>query len=64
MFERCFRQWVASIVGVAEGVVAFDGKTVKGSKDGPNTALHMVSAFATQGNRIYPRGRSPSSAAR
>jgi len=46
VFERCFRQWVASIVGVAEGVVAFDGKTVRGSKDGPNTALHLVSAYA------------------
>ena len=47
MFERCFRQWVACLVGVAKGVVAFDGKTVKGSKDGPNTALHRVSAYAT-----------------
>lgn len=47
MFERCFRQWVARIVGVAEGVVAFDGKTVRGSKDGPNTARHRVSAYAT-----------------
>ena len=47
VFENCFRQWIASIVGVAEGVVAFDGKTVRGSKDGPNTALHMVSAYAT-----------------
>jgi predicted transposase YbfD/YdcC len=47
VFERCFRQWVASIVGVAEGVVAFDGKTVRGSKDGANTALHMVSAYAS-----------------
>jgi predicted transposase YbfD/YdcC len=48
VFERCFRQWIASIVGVAEGVVAFDGKTVRGSKDGPNTALHMVTAYATR----------------
>jgi predicted transposase YbfD/YdcC len=47
VFERCFRQWVASIVGVAEGVIAFDGKTVRGSQDGPNTALHLVSAYAT-----------------
>lgn len=47
VFERCFRQWVAGIVGVAHGVVAFDGKTVRGSKDGPNTALHMVTAYAT-----------------
>lgn len=48
VFENCFRQWIASIVGVVDGVVAFDGKTVRGSKDGPNTALHMVSAYATE----------------
>lgn len=47
VFESCFRQWIAGIVGVVEGVVAFDGKTIRGSKDGPNTALHMVSAYAT-----------------
>jgi predicted transposase YbfD/YdcC len=47
VFERCFRQWIASVVGVVEGVVAFDGKTLRGSTDGPNTALHMVSAYAT-----------------
>ena len=48
VFESCFRQWIAGIVGVVEGVVAFDGKTIRGSKDGPNTALHMVSAYATE----------------
>lgn len=47
VFESCFRQWIAGIVGVVEGVVAFDGKTIRGSKDGPNTALHMVSTYAT-----------------
>ena len=47
VFESCFRQWIADIVGVVKGVVAFDGKTLRGSKDGPNTALHMVSAYAT-----------------
>lgn len=44
VFESSFRQWISDIVGVVKGVVAFDGKTVRGSKDGPNTALHMVSA--------------------
>src|ERR1035437_5495865 len=48
VFESCFRQWIANIVGVVKGVVALDGKTVRGSKDGPNTALHMVSAYATE----------------
>jgi predicted transposase YbfD/YdcC len=47
VFERCFREWIASIVGIVDGVVALDGKTLRGSKDGPNTALHMVSAYAT-----------------
>ena len=45
VFEQCFRGWVASLVGVIEGVIAFDGKTLCGSRDGHNTALHMVSAF-------------------
>lgn len=47
VFERCFRAWIGSIVGVAKGVVALDGKTLRGSKDGQNTAMHMVSAYAT-----------------
>lgn len=45
VFEQCFRCWIASLVGVIEGVIAFDGKTLCGSRDGHNTALHMVSAF-------------------
>lgn len=47
VFERCFRQWIAAVVGAAGAVVAIDGKTLCGSADGENTALHMVSAFAT-----------------
>ncbi len=48
VFESCFRRWIDSLVGMAKGVVAFDGKTVRGSKDGPNTAIHRVSAYATE----------------
>lgn len=47
VFERCFRSWIAEMVGVVDGVVAIDGKTICGSRDGENTALHMISAFAT-----------------
>jgi predicted transposase YbfD/YdcC len=47
VFEQCFRTWIAGLAGVVEGVVALDGKTLCGSKDGHNTALHMVSAYAT-----------------
>ena len=48
VFEQCFRRWMADIVGVVKGVIALDGKTLCGSRDGKNTALHMVSAFATE----------------
>jgi predicted transposase YbfD/YdcC len=47
IFEASFRQWIAGMVGVVGGVVAIDGKTVCGSKDGQNTALHMLTAYAT-----------------
>lgn len=47
VFEACFRHWIAGLIGVVDGVVAIDGKTACGSKDGHNTALHMVSAYVT-----------------
>ena len=47
VFEHCFRSWISGLAGVIEGVIALDGKTVCGSRDGKNTALHLVSAFAT-----------------
>ena len=48
-FRRCFVAWTASVVGVPEGVVAIDGKTVRrsGGKAGKG-AIHMVSAFAAR----------------
>ena len=48
-FQHCFVAWVASLTGVAEGVVAIDGKTVRrsGGKAGKG-AIHMVSAFAAR----------------
>jgi predicted transposase YbfD/YdcC len=48
VFERCFRSWIGDLVGVVDGVVAVDGKTMCGSREGENTALHMISAFATE----------------
>jgi predicted transposase YbfD/YdcC len=46
-FEQCFRHWISGLIGVVDGVIALDGKTVCGSQDGENSALHMVSAYAT-----------------
>src|ERR1035437_9195472 len=47
VFEQSFRSWISGLIGVVDGVIALDGKTICGSRDGENTALHMVSAFAT-----------------
>ncbi len=47
-FQRCFVAWVAALVGVPEGVVAIDGKTVRRSKGVAKDAIHMVSAFAAR----------------
>ena len=47
-FQRCFVAWVAAMIGVPEGVVAIDGKTVRRSKGAAKDAIHMVSAFAAR----------------
>lgn len=47
VFERCFRDWIGALVGVIEGVVSVDGKTLCGSRAADNGALHMVSAYAS-----------------
>ncbi len=39
---------MAEVVGALNGGIAVDGKTVRGSGHGGETAIHMVSAFATE----------------
>lgn len=47
VFECCFREWIGGLVGVVKDIIALDGKTVRGSKDGSASPLHLVSAYAT-----------------
>src|SRR3954463_3792058 len=49
-FQRGFVSWVTALTGVAEGVIAIDGKTVRrsGNKRAGKAAIHMVSAFAAR----------------
>jgi predicted transposase YbfD/YdcC len=49
-FEACFQDWVAAVTERLPGLVAIDGKTLKGSRDEPSgrKALHMLSAFASE----------------
>ena len=59
-------RWVAEVVGALNGGVAIDGKTVRGSGSGGETAIHMVSAFATELGVVlgWFRGRAPGAAGR
>jgi predicted transposase YbfD/YdcC len=53
-FERCFRDWVESIVeAVGAQVIPIDGKTLRGSYNRVlgKTALHLVSAWSSE-NRL------------
>ena len=48
VFEQSFRAWVGQVVGTLDRtVVALDGKTLRGSRDGENRAVHLVSAYAS-----------------
>ncbi len=49
-FQHCFVAWVASVTGLAAGVIAIDGKTVRrsGGKKDSKAPIHMVSAFAAR----------------
>lgn len=49
-FQRCFKQWVASVAKLTKGeVVAIDGKTLRRShnKADDKKAIHMISAWAS-----------------
>lgn len=53
LFEEHFVSWIKSISNDFKGVVAIDGKTVRGSKQpGVKSALHLVSAFSTE-NQVF-----------
>lgn len=49
-FQRCFAGWIASLHDVLEGVVAVDGKTLRGSFDTTTgkAAIHMISAWSCE----------------
>ena len=52
--EEAFAAWTASLVERVRGVIAIDGKTVRGSKQDANGkgALHLVSAYAHEAGLI------------
>jgi predicted transposase YbfD/YdcC len=44
--------WLQSVAGSVKGVVAIDGKTLRGSGDGERGPLHLVSAWASQSSTL------------
>lgn len=51
---QCFISWVSSLIGHVRGVVAMDGKTLRGSKQeaGGKGALHLLSAYAHEAGLV------------
>jgi len=50
-FQACFRRWIEALARQLDlGHIAIDGKTLRGSRNGPKgwQALHLVSAWATE----------------
>jgi predicted transposase YbfD/YdcC len=47
-FEACFVRWTSSMCPLLEGQhIAIDGKCVRGSHDGKQSAIHLVSAWSS-----------------
>jgi predicted transposase YbfD/YdcC len=54
VFKSCFIEWVKSLQRVLEKIVAIDGKTLcnSGNEAENISAIHMVSAFATEARLV------------
>ena len=52
VLEQVCIEWLQSIAGQVQGVVAIDGKSLCGSRDGKQSPLHIVSAWACQNSML------------
>lgn len=53
-FQSCFIAWVSRLCGLAAGVVAIDGKTLRRSyqEGGAKAPIHMISAWSSGQNMV------------
>ena len=53
-FQSCFIAWVSRLVGLAPGIVAIDGKTLRRSyqEGGAKAPIHMISAWSAGQNMV------------
>jgi predicted transposase YbfD/YdcC len=51
--ERCFFLWTGAVSELTKGeIVSIDGKTLRGSRNAENKAIHMVSAWANRNRMV------------
>lgn len=50
--EKVCLAWLQSIAGQVQGVVAIDGKSLRGSGSAAHSALHLVSAWACEASML------------
>jgi len=51
-FGRAFRKWTQTLAIAHEEMVAFDGKTLRGSGDDKDDCVHLVNAWAAQNDLV------------
>lgn len=56
--EQTCHQWLRSVAGRVQGVVAIDGKSVRGARDGKKHPLHIVSAWSSQNSMLLGQVRT------
>lgn len=53
VMQKCFIEWTRVLSGKVQGIIAIDGKTLRGSKENNGLdAIHMVSAFAADNELV------------
>ena len=56
--EQTCQQWLSSVAGRVQGVVAIDGKSVRGAREGKKHPLHIVSAWSSQNSMLLGQVRT------
>ena len=56
--DKSCHQWLRSVAGRVQGVVAIDGKSVRGARDGKRHPLHIVSAWSSQNSLLLGQVRT------
>jgi predicted transposase YbfD/YdcC len=60
-FEKHFTSWIRSVCKLTKGeIVSLDGKAIRGSRNGDNPPLHLVSAWANRNQMVLGQERTES----